>query len=124
MRPDYFSPGWLAVLLLAAAQLPGAQPDPLARIREAAKSTVEACSTTGETLCEKVAPKIIENAMGESPLAENLRRVAVEIAARKGDNPAGIISWAVSAFHDPGIDAQTEKYASVDGTSPNQKNVV
>src|SRR5229473_3090868 len=99
MRPDYFSPGWLAVLLLAAAQLPGAQPDPLARIREAAKSTVEACSTTGETLCEKVAPKIIENAMGESPLGENLRRVTDEIGGRMSGTPAAAraVAWGVAA---------------------------
>src|SRR3984957_4537800 len=59
----------------ASAQLPGAPPDPLARIREAAKGNVEACSATGETLCEQVAPKIVANAQGNSPLAENLRRL-------------------------------------------------
>ena len=71
---------WLVVP--AAAQLSPSPPDPLARIRSAAKSNTQACSATGETLCEQVAPKIIENAMGESPLAENLRRLTDEIGGR------------------------------------------
>ncbi len=62
--------------LPAAAQLSPSQPDPLARIREAAQGNTQACSATGETLCEQVAPKIIANAQGDSPLAENLRRLS------------------------------------------------
>ena len=56
----------LAACLPASAQLLPSDPDPLARIREAAKSNVQACSATGETLCEQVAPKILGNAQGDS----------------------------------------------------------
>ena len=117
MRPNRFSPTWLAALLLtgalpSAAQLPGAQSDPLSRIREAAKTNVEACSTMGETLCEQVAPKIIQNAMGESALAENLRRLTDEIGGRVSGTPAAAraVAWGVAAFHDAGVDVHTEKY--------------
>src|ERR1700730_11589618 len=66
--------------LPVAAQAPSAQaPDPLARIHAEAQGNAQACSATGETLCEQVAPKIIANAQGESPLAENLHRYASEM---------------------------------------------
>src|SRR5580704_4179291 len=53
----------LVTCLPAAAELSPAAPDPLARIREAAKGNAQTCSATGESLCEQVAPRIIENAM-------------------------------------------------------------
>jgi len=126
MRPIRFSPTWLAALFLAgalpaAAQLPGAQPDPLSRIREAAKTNVEACSTTGESLCEQVAPKIIQTAMGESPLAENIRRVALTISERKPETPAELVSWGVAAFRAAGVEVRTEKDA-VPGKNPAASN--
>ena len=112
-----FSPCLLAALLFAgtspaAAQLSPAEPDPLARIRDAAQSNVQVCSATGETLCEQVAPKIIENAMGESPLAENLRRLTDEIGGRMSGTPeaARAVAWGVAAFRDAGVDVHTEKY--------------
>lgn len=117
MRSLRFFPTWLAVFILAgalpaAAQLSGEKPDPLARIREAAKSNVEACSATGESLCAQVAPKIIQNAMGESPLAENLRHLTDEVGGRVSGTPAAAraVAWGVAAFHDAGIDVHTEKY--------------
>ena len=117
MRLSRLSPTSLAALLLAgalpcAAQLSPSQPDPLARIREAAKTNVEACSTTGESLCEQVAPKIIQNAMGESPLAENLRRLTDEIGGRVTGTPAAAraVAWGVAAFRDAGVEVHTEKY--------------
>src|ERR1700722_15480548 len=117
MRSVRFNPFWMAVLFLAAAapgsaQLSSSAPDPLARIRDAAKSNVEACSTTGETLCEQVAPKIIENALGESPLAENLRKLADGIGGRVSGSPevARAVVWGVAAFRDAGVDVHTEKY--------------
>jgi len=111
------SPGLLAIFLAACvpafAQLSPAEPDPLARIREAANSNVAVCSATGETLCEQVAPKIIENALGESPLAENLRRLTDEIGGRVTGTPeaARAVAWGVAAFRDAGVDVHTEKYA-------------
>src|SRR6267154_706943 len=113
MRPFLFFASLLAALLLAgalpaAAQLSGAQPDPLARIREAAKTDVQACSATGESLCEQVAPKIISYAQGDSPLADNFRRLALKISERKPETPTEIVSWGVSAFRAAGVDVHTE----------------
>jgi hypothetical protein len=117
MRLVEFWPGFLAALFLgcalpAAAQLSTTEPDPLARIRDAAKSNVQACSATGETLCEQVAPKIIANAQGDSPLAENLRRI-VEVLKRQmkgADEESPGVTWAVAAFRDAGVEVHTEKY--------------
>jgi Zn-dependent M28 family amino/carboxypeptidase len=114
----------LACCLPAAGQLSPEPSDPLARIRDAAKTNVQACSATGETLCEEVAPKIIDNAMGESPLAENVRRLNDAIA----DHPSGgteqrAVSWAVAAFHNAGVDVHAEKYTLL-GTSTEHENVV
>ncbi len=102
----------LASALSAFAQLQPEQTDPLARIRDAAKSNVAACSATGETLCEQVAPKILENALGESPQAENLRRLTDEIGGRVTGTPelARAVAWGVAAFRDAGVDVHTEKY--------------
>ena len=103
----------LAGALPAFGQLSPPEPDPLARIRDAAKSNVEACSATGESLCEQVAPKIIANALGESPLSENLRRLTDEIGGRVTGSPeaARAVAWGVAAFRDAGLDVHTEKYA-------------
>jgi hypothetical protein len=102
----------LAACVPAAAQLAPTRPDPLTRIRDAAKSNVQACSATGENLCEQVAPKIIEGALGESPLAENLRRLTDEIGGRVSGSPelTRAVAWGVAAFHDSGVDVHTEKY--------------
>ena len=116
MRPAKLWLGLLTGLLLAcvlpaAAQLSPSQPDPLARIREAAQGNTQACSATGESLCEQVAPKIVANAQGDSPLAENLRSLARKIAERKADNQANAVFWAVAAFQAAGVDVHTEKDA-------------
>jgi len=109
----------------AAAQLSPSQPDPLARIR-AAGSNTPACSATGESLCEQVAPKIIANAQGESPLAENLRQLKDEIRGGVSRSPAAAraAAWGVAAFRNAGVDVHTEKYKGrVDGPD-DQENVV
>jgi Peptidase family M28 len=117
MASRRLSTGLLAALVLSAAapalaQLSPAEPDPLARIRDAAKSNVEACSATGETLCEQVAPKIIANALGESPLAENLRRLmdALKRQTKGTDQEAPGVTWAMAAFRDAGVEVHSEKY--------------
>ncbi len=135
MRSLGFWPGLLAVLFFACAlpakaQLSPAEPDPLARIRDAARGNVQACSATGETLCEQVAPKIIANAQGDSPLAENLRRLTeglkVHTPANSEESPA--VSWAVAAFRDAGVEVHTEKYGALaagsDGEPRQRENVV
>jgi hypothetical protein len=114
MTPAKFSFGLWAALLLAnalpaLAQLSPSEPDPLARIRDAAKSNVQACSATGETLCEQVAPKIVANAQGDSPLAENLRHLDQEIHEGRIGSPAEAVVWAMAAFRDAGVVAHAEE---------------
>src|SRR5258705_11744131 len=94
---------FLASAIPAAAQLSPSQPDPLARIR-AAGSNTPACSATGESLCEQVAPKIIANAQGESPLAENLRQLKDESREGVSTSPAAgrAVAWAVPEFRNAG----------------------
>ncbi len=131
MRMVQFRPYLLAILMLAgtppvAAQLTPAEPDPLARIRDAAKSNVVACSATGESLCEQVAPKIIANAEGDSPLAENLRQLSRDEKDHKtpASKEAAAIAWAVAAFQDSGADAHIEKYMGPRGDAADQESVV
>lgn len=131
MRSVRFSPYLLAAFFLAgmlpaAAQLSPTEPDPLARIRDAAKTNVQACSATGETLCEQVAPKIIANAQGESPLAENLRRLSKEEIGHKtpASMEAAEVAWAVAAFLDAGADARIEKHANPRGRQAEEESVV
>jgi hypothetical protein len=73
---------------------------------------VEACSATGETLCEQVAPKIIANALGNSPLAENHRQLSKILKNRhaKTDAEPSAVAWAVAAFRDAGFEVRTEKF--------------
>lgn len=120
-----FFPVLLAACLPAAAQLSPTEPDPLARIREAAKTNVQACSATGETLCEQVAPKIIANAQGDSPLAENLRRVREQLDGGVSPSEATkrAVAWSVAAFQDSGIDVHTEKYTDENESPAELENV-
>jgi peptidase M28-like protein len=116
MSPAKFSVTLCAALLFAGAipalaQLSPSEPDPLARIRDSAKTNVQACSATGETLCEQVAPKILANAQGDSPLAENRRHLAKILKGHRPEtteeSPA--VAWAVAAFRDAGVEVHTEK---------------
>ena len=134
LRLRIISPGLLAIFLAtcvpAAAQLAPTEPDPLARIRDAAKTNVQACSATGETLCEQVAPKIIANAQGDSPLAANLRRLAESVKDHKTGTyeEAPAVAWAVAAFRDAGVEVHTESYGipatGAERASHQQENVV
>jgi hypothetical protein len=115
----------LAACLPAAAQLSPAPPDPLARIRAAAKGNTEACSATGETLCEQVAPKVIANAQGDSPLAGNIQRLNDDLKGVAGSEAAArVVSWAVAAFRDAGLDVHTEKFADPKSSPAELGNVV
>ena len=99
----------------AAAQNPPQQSDPLARIRTAAAQNAGAtCSATDASLCAETAPKIIANALGPSPLYENLRKLTDEIGGRQTGTPAmaRAINWATDAFHQAGVDSvRTEDYS-------------
>jgi hypothetical protein len=112
--------------LPALAQLSPSEPDPLARIRDAANSNVQACSATGETLCEQVAPKIIANAQGDSPLAENLHRLSKVEKGHKtpASKEAATVDWAIAAFLDAGVEAHIEKETNPNGGPTWQENVV
>jgi Peptidase family M28 len=122
-------PEFLALFLIAcipaAAQLTPAEPDPLARIRDAAAASVQACSATGETLCEQVAPKIVANAQGDSPLAGNIRRLK-ETQAEKNKSVADehAVAWAYAAFRADGFDPHVEKYANPNGNTGEVQTVV
>ncbi len=101
---------FLAFLLPAFAQLPPAQPDPLVRT-QAAKGA--GCSANEPSLCAEATPKLLSNALGASPLEENLRRLTDEIGGRMTGSPAmaRAVAWAVAAFRQAGVDAvHTEKY--------------
>src|SRR5271169_12532 len=112
MHLNQISPGLLAIVLAAcvpaAAQLSPTEPDALARIRDAAKSNVQACSATGESLCEQVAPKIVANAEGDSPLAGNLQRLTEEVKRQTVKAPS--FAWAIEAFHQASVDVHVERY--------------
>jgi carboxypeptidase Q len=106
-----------AFLIASAAQsqTPPPQSDPLAKIRAAAAQNVgPTCSATDASLCAETAPKIIANAMGPSPLYENLRKLTDEIGGRQTGTPqmARAISWAIDAFNQAGVDSvRTEDYS-------------
>jgi hypothetical protein len=119
----------LAGALPALAQLSPSEPDPLARTRDAAKSNVQACSATGESLCEQVAPKIVANAEGDSPLAGNLRRLTegVKNQSLKTPEELAAFAWAVQALRDANVAVHTEKYhptVRVSLTDPRQWETV
>lgn len=58
------------------------------------------------TSCAEVAPTIIKNAIGSSPLEENLRVLTDEIGGRVTGSPAAekAVDWAVDAFRRAGVD--------------------
>ncbi|HXP80475.1 MAG TPA: M28 family peptidase [Verrucomicrobiae bacterium] len=132
VRLSRITPGLLAIFLAAcvpaAAQLSSTEPDPLARIRDAAKTNAQACSATGETLCEQVAPKIIANAQGDSPFGENVRRLAQDIHSAKIGSPADAVTWALAAFRAAGLEAHAEENIAPvpgqEGAPPMQETVV
>ncbi len=100
----------LICLAPATAQIPPAPPEPLAPRIPADRG---GCSAAGESLCEEATPRILSNALGPSPLEENLRRLTDEIGGRMTGSAAmgRGTSWAVAAFRQAGVDdVHTEKY--------------
>jgi carboxypeptidase Q len=99
--------------LPAAAQLNQAEPDPLARMRQQAAANSQVCSADEASACAQAAPKIIANALGASPLADNLRRLTDEVGGRVTGSPAmaRAVAWGLAAFREAGVDdVHTEKY--------------
>ena len=102
---------FLVSLLPAFAQIPPAKPDPLAPRFPAGTGGCSAAASA--SLCEEAAPKILANALGPSPLEENLRRLTDEIGGRMTGSlaMARAVEWAVAAFRQVGVDnLHTEKY--------------
>jgi len=111
LRAIFFGAFCLAASSVAAQISP--EPDPLARMRQAAAASAQTCSESEVSACAQAAPKIIANAMGASPLAENLRRLTDGIGGRLTGSPAmeRAVEWAVAAFREAGIDdVHTEKF--------------
>src|SRR5271165_2799135 len=92
------------------SQLPPAKTDPL-RPPQGISGTA-ACSATESSACAQAAAKIIPIVMGDSPLAENLRKLTDEIGGRVSGSPemAKAVEWGVAAFRAAGVDVHTEKY--------------
>ncbi|HKM67118.1 MAG TPA: M20/M25/M40 family metallo-hydrolase [Candidatus Acidoferrum sp.] len=71
-----------------------------------------ACSATESSSCAQAAAKITPIVMGESPLADNLRRLTDGIGGRVTGSPemAKAVEWGVAGFRAAGVDVHTEKY--------------
>ena len=113
LLPVVFFGGFCLAAVSAAAQI-SPEPDPLARMRQAAAANTQTCSESEISACAQAAPKIIASAMGVSPLAENLRRLTDGIGGRLTGSAAmeRAVEWAVTAFREAGIeDVHTEKFA-------------
>jgi carboxypeptidase Q len=93
-----------------SAQLPTVKTDPL-HPTQIIQGT-GACSATGPSSCAQAAAKITPVVMGESPLAENLRRLTDEIGGRVSGSAeyAKAVQWGVAGFRAAGVDVHTEKF--------------
>src|SRR5262245_40386146 len=93
-----------------SAQLPPVKTDPL-RPPQGIQGA-EACSATEVSSCAQVAAKILPQVMGDSPMAENLRRLTDEVGGRVTGTPqmAKAVEWGVGAFRAAGVAVHTEKY--------------
>lgn len=96
--------------ICVCAQLSPAKPDPL-RPPQGGQNA-GACSATEVSSCAEVATKLLPQVMGDSPMAENLRRLTDEVGGRVTGTPqmAKAVEWGVAAFRAAGVDVHTEKY--------------
>jgi len=92
------------------AQLQPQKNDPLSKLQP--PQGAAACSTTELSSCAEAAAKILPQVMGDSPIAENLRRLTDEVGGRVTGSPqmAKAVEWGVAAFRAAGVDIHTEKY--------------
>jgi hypothetical protein len=95
---------------VVSAQLPAVKTDPLHPAQMIQGSG--ACSATEPSPCAQAAAKITPIVMGESPLAENLRRLTDEIGGRVSGSPeyAKAVQWGIAGFRAAGVDVHTEKF--------------
>jgi carboxypeptidase Q len=83
-----------------------------------------ACSVAKS--CAELAPRMIERALGPSPLEENLRYLTDTIGGRMTGTPEAdrAVSWAVEAFRHGGVDeVHTEKFTIPVGWSEGHTHV-
>jgi carboxypeptidase Q len=102
----------MSVLLPYAclAQLQPQKNDPLSKLQP--PQGAAACSATELSSCAEAAAKILPQVMGDSPMAENLRRLTDEVGGRVTGSPqmAKAVEWGVAAFRAAGVQVHTEKY--------------
>lgn len=93
-----------------SAQLPPAQTGPLGAGQ--GLQGPAGCSATDASSCAQAAAKVTPIVMGDSPLAENLRKLTDVVGGRVSGSPqmAQAVEWGVAAFRTAGIDVHTEKY--------------
>ncbi len=103
---------WIPILALAGAV--GAQVIPKQRqplSKQTPPSGPGVCAP-GKS-CAEIAPAVIQNALGPSPLEENLRYLTDVIGGRVSGSAAAdkAVGWAVEAFRHAGVDeVLTEKF--------------
>jgi carboxypeptidase Q len=92
------------------AQLQPQKSDPLSKLQP--PQGAAACSATELSSCAEAASKILPQVMGDSPMAENLRRLTDEVGGRVTGSPqmAKAVEWGVAAFRAAGVEVHTEKY--------------
>jgi hypothetical protein len=92
------------------AQLPPVKVAPL-RPAPGAPGTA-ACSATETSSCAEAAAKLLPLILGDSPMIENLRRLADEVGGRVTGTPemAKAVQWGIAGFRTAGVDVHTEKY--------------
>ncbi len=95
---------------VCVAQLQPKNNDPLSKLQP--PQGAAACSATELSSCAEAAAKILPQVLGESPMAENLRRLTDKVGGRVTGSPqmAKAVEWGVAAFRTAGIDVHTEKY--------------
>src|SRR2546425_1123782 len=101
----------LAVLPISClAQLTPQKKGPLSKLQP--PQGAAACSATELSSCAEAAAKILPQVLGDSPMAENLRRLTDEVGGRVTGTPqmAKAVEWGVAGFRAAGVDVHTEKY--------------
>jgi carboxypeptidase Q len=104
---------------VAGAQIPPTKPAPLAQ-------PVGSGGCSVQKGCSELAPEMIQNALGPSPLEENLRYLTDTIGGRVTGSPAAdrAVKWGVEAFRRAGVDeVHAEKFSVAVGWSEGRTRV-
>ena len=103
------------------AQIPPVKPAPLSPPQPTGSGS---CSI--QKGCSELAPDMIKNALGASPLEPNLRYLTDTIGGRVTGSPAAdrAVGWAVEAFRRAGVDeVHTEKFSVAVGWSEGRTRI-